>query len=320
MAASVNSRRILPLLLLLFAGSGCAALIYEIVWFQLLQLVIGSSAVSLGLLLSAYMGGLCLGSALLPRLISRDYHPLRLYAVIEFGIGLFGLAVLFGLPMVGKLYVATVTQGLNGIVERGAIAALCLLPPTLLMGGSLPAIARWTETTSEGISWMGLLYSTNIAGAVLGCFLAGFYLLRVHDMAVATYAAVAINVAIAMTSFLVSYVQNRPLDQHHSSSAEEGRVKRPWLIYLVVALSGCSALGAEVLWTRLLSLLLGGTVYTFSIILAVFLLGLWAGSTAGSLLARSVKDAQLTLAVCQTLLVTRSRTPCHTGLLIRGFR
>src|SRR5712692_7626859 len=96
------AQRFLPLLLLLFACSGCSALIYEIVWFQLLQLVIGSSAVSLGLLLAAYMGGLCLGSALLPRLISRDYHPLRVYAVIEFGIGLFGLAVLYGLPIVGR--------------------------------------------------------------------------------------------------------------------------------------------------------------------------------------------------------------------------
>jgi spermidine synthase len=322
-----------PLLLLLFAGSGCAALIYEIVWFQLLQLVIGSSAVSLGLLLAAYMGGLCLGSALLPRLISRDYHPLRVYAVIEFGIGLFGLAVLFGLPIVGRLYVVTATQGLSGIVERGVIAALCLLPPTLLMGGSLPAIARWTETTPEGISWMGLLYSGNIAGAVLGCFLAGFYLLRVHDMAVATYAAVAINVAVAITSFFASpsgggrrgspegagatgeghrsgqnlrpspSIEASPFRARASRPLREGEVRRVWPVYLVIALSGCSALGAEVLWTRLLSLLLGGTVYTFSIILAVFLLGLWAGSSAGSFLARSLKDAGLALATCQALLV-----------------
>src|SRR5437879_3064956 len=77
-----RSRRLLPLLVFLFAGSGCAALIYEIVWFQLLQLVIGSSAVSLGLLLAAYMGGLCLGSALLPRIVSRNFHLLRVYSVL----------------------------------------------------------------------------------------------------------------------------------------------------------------------------------------------------------------------------------------------
>ena len=86
----MGSRHILPWLLLLLAGSGCAALIYEIVWFQLLQLVIGSSAVSLGLLLAAYMGGLCLGSAAFARLVSLRQHPLRVYAFLELGIAAFG--------------------------------------------------------------------------------------------------------------------------------------------------------------------------------------------------------------------------------------
>ena len=85
-------RRFLFLLVLLFAGSGCAALIYEVVWFQLLQLVIGSSAVSLGVLLGTYMGGMCLGSLLLPRVVSPRAHPLRVYAWIELGIGALRLA------------------------------------------------------------------------------------------------------------------------------------------------------------------------------------------------------------------------------------
>src|ERR1043165_7949297 len=84
--------------LALFACSGCAALIYEIVWFQLLQLTIGSSSVSLAMLLGAYMGGMCLGSAALPRVISAKHHPLRVYAWIELGIGSFGVLALIGLP------------------------------------------------------------------------------------------------------------------------------------------------------------------------------------------------------------------------------
>src|SRR3954465_13372716 len=83
--------RWLPALLLLFVGSGCAALIYEVVWFQLLQLSVGSSAVSLGILLGIYMGGMCLGSLLLPRYASPREHPLRVYAFLELGIGLFGI-------------------------------------------------------------------------------------------------------------------------------------------------------------------------------------------------------------------------------------
>src|SRR5271166_37298 len=85
--------RLLPLLLILFAGSGCSALIYEIVWFQLLQLAIGSTAVSLGVLLATYMGGLCLGSLGLPRLRLKQ-HPLRVYAALEAGIAVLGLVVL----------------------------------------------------------------------------------------------------------------------------------------------------------------------------------------------------------------------------------
>src|SRR5262244_764279 len=111
LAVSVRNS-ILWMLLLLMAGSGCAALIYEIVWLQLLQLVIGSSAISLGLLLAAYMGGLCLGSAALPRFISRRHHPVRIYALLELGIGLFGMAALWGIPLIGRLYVAGASEGL----------------------------------------------------------------------------------------------------------------------------------------------------------------------------------------------------------------
>ncbi len=142
--------------LLLFAGSGCAALIYEIVWFQLLQLVIGSSAISLALLLAAYMGGLCLGSAALPRLVSARHHPMRVYALLELGICAFGIVALFGVPLIGRLYLASATSGLLGVILRGVVASACLLPPTLLMGGSLPAMARWVETTPKGVSWLGL--------------------------------------------------------------------------------------------------------------------------------------------------------------------
>src|SRR5437870_10730813 len=97
----MTRRRSLPALFVLFIGSGCAALIYEIVWFQLLQLVIGSSAISLGILLGTFMGGMCLGSLALPRMISARRHPLHVYAALEGGIGIFALVIHFVLPLVG---------------------------------------------------------------------------------------------------------------------------------------------------------------------------------------------------------------------------
>src|ERR1700677_4039301 len=148
----------LPLLLLLFVGSGCAALIYEIVWFQLLQLVIGSSAISIGVLLGTFMGGMCIGSLMLPRLISPRAHPLRVYALLEFGIGVIAAAVLAGIPYVGQAYVANAVSGMAGIFLRGVACAVCLLPPTVLMGATLPAISRWVQTTRQGVSWLGFFF------------------------------------------------------------------------------------------------------------------------------------------------------------------
>src|SRR5207249_2701061 len=202
--AEVTPGRFLPSLLMMFVGSGCSALIYEIVWFQLLELVIGSSTVSLGILLGTFMGGMCLGSLLFPRLISRTYHPLRVYALLELTIGVIGLAILFAMPVVAGAYTAWAGSGFFGLVIRSIVAGVCLIPPTLLMGATLPAISRWVETTPKGVSWLGFFYGGNIAGAVIGSLLAGFYLMRVHDISITTYVAFALNVTVAVLSLTLS--------------------------------------------------------------------------------------------------------------------
>ena len=148
----------------------------------------------------------------------------------------------------------------------------------------------------------GFFYGGNLAGAVLGCLLAGFYLLRVLDMEVATLVAAAINAVVAIVAFVLAAATPSPA----SNPNQEPQPVKPapgsrW-VYLAIALSGMSALGAEVVWTRLLSLLLGGTVYTFSIILAVFLVGLGLGSSVGSFLARKLARPRIALGVCQLLL------------------
>jgi spermidine synthase len=251
--------------LLLSFGSGVAALIYEIVWFQLLELVIGSTAVSLGILLATFMGGMCLGSLILRRL--------RFYT-IELCIAICGILVLFLMPFVGRAW----------------LAAASLLPPTLLMGATLPALARQVKDVSS----LGLLYGANIAGAVLACLLSGFYLLRVYDVTRATYVAVSINVAVAALAFTLAKT-----DPEHRLKSGGGTGFSLSSVYVVIALSGCCALGAEAIWTRTLSLLFGASVYTFAIILAVFLTGLGIGSGIGSLLCRLLARPRLALGWCQ---------------------
>jgi spermidine synthase len=292
------TRSYLPVMLLLFLGSGCAALIYEVVWFQLLQLVIGSSAISLGVLLGTFMGGMCLGSYVLPRYIDQRAHPLRVYAVLEAGIGLCGLLMLFGMPLVNSIYTAIHAEG---VFLRAVVASICLLPPTLLMGATLPAIARYVKTSPNGISWMGFFYGGNIVGAVIGSLLAGFYLLRVFDMAVATYVAVALNIAVAALGYAIAkFAHYEAVDTGGGS----GLVRAPGSlgVYVTIAISGLTALSSEVLWTRLLSLNFGATTYTFSLILAMFLFGLGIGSSLGSAIAGSSRNPRVALGWCQMLL------------------
>lgn len=297
----------LPLLLLFFAG-GCAALIYELVWFHLVELVVGASSISVAVLLASFMGGMALGSALLPRLVSPSRHPLRVIAALELGIAAIGLAMPFAMPFVQAGYVTLVGYGYASVLLRAIVCVVVMLPPTMLMGATLPVISRWAGTTRAGSSTVGLLYMANIAGAATGTVLAGFYLLRVHDTVIASLVAVAFNVVAASIALGIA-------SRHgHDSKAKMAIDPRPdpafveasagqVPVYAVAGLSGLTALGAEVVWTRQLSLLFGASVYNFSLILAVFLVGLGLGSLGGAVLARRSKNPAWALGVCQLLLV-----------------
>ena len=325
-ADPIAANRFLPLLVLLFVGSGAAALIYEIVWLQLLSLIVGSSAVSMAVLLGTFMGGMCIGSLFLSKYVSRAQHPLRVYAMLEGAIALFGLLVLWGMPYVGGLYFKIAVHGMNGIFVRGIICALCLLPPTILMGATLPAIARWVETTADGVAWLGFFYGGNIGGAVFGSLFAGFYLLRIYDMSIATYVAAFIDLIVVGAALALSRVTRysppatSEVDAHDDAHDDAPR-ERPrliprgmWPVYVSIGLSGATALAAEAIWTRLLSLLLGATTYTFSIILAAFLFGLGIGSAIGASVGRASTNPRRALAFCQAMLAVAIAWAAHAML------
>jgi len=300
--------------MLLFAGSGCAALIYEIVWYQLLQLAIGSTAVSLAVLLATFMGGLALGSWLLPRLVPangpRAGNPLAIYGGIELGIAVCGGIELFLIPAMERAYVAGAQYGMAGLLLRGLFCTAALLPPTMLMGASLPAIARWTKASPRGISWWGMLYGINTGGAVAGCILAGFYLLPKFDIVIATLVAVAVNLVISVVSFLASWrlPWEQSTDADHvperGARAQMEFGERPSIfpIYLAVGISGACAMGTQVIWTRNMGLMLGLTVYAFTNILASFLIGLGVGAQLGALFGRG-KLPRVALGWCQIFAV-----------------
>jgi spermidine synthase len=292
---------------LLLVGSGCAALIYEIVWFQVLQLVIGSSAASLAVVLGAFMGGMFAGSLLLPPRVSPDARPLMAFAALEAAIGACGAVLVFVMPLVGGLYTAVDPGGPSSVVLRALVSLALLWVPAMLMGATLPVVARCLDATSGGAARLALFYGANIAGGVIGCVSAGFYLLPSFDLVSASMTAVSLNAAAAVGAVLVARpTQHRQQSRTHVEGASASAVTReargawtPRGVYAAIALSGFTALGAEVVWTRLLSLLFGATTYTFSILLAVFLSGLGAGSAIGARLVLRAADPRRRLGWAQ---------------------
>ncbi|MEI9812967.1 MAG: fused MFS/spermidine synthase [Acidobacteriota bacterium] len=180
------------------------------------------------------------------------------------------------------------------------------------MGASLPAASRWIDSTRAGAAWWGLLYGGNTIGAVFGCLITGFYTLRIYNQATATFVAVAINLIVAAAAWILS--ANVPTHIAAEEPDEAAPVQEPDFspatILWTTALSGAAALGAEVVWTRLLAMLMGSTTYVFSIILAVFLIGIGIGSTAGAWLGRTARP-RVALGWCQMLLSVAIAWTCY---------
>jgi spermidine synthase len=300
-------------LLWMFLASGCAALIYEVVWLHLLRLVIGASALSVAIVLASFMGGMFVGSFGFAKWVPRTRNPLRVYAALELGIGVCGLLMPLVLPAMRSVYADAAGHGPLGIALRALIAAFFLLPPTAMMGATLPAVARRYPNDSAGRSALARLYAANTLGAVAGCLLSGFVLLALFDVWVATAAAVAINLAIAVAAYRGERRSVSATLPPTAAAIALPPSRGARLVYLASGLSGLTALGAQVLWTRLLTLLFGATVYAFSIILAVFLGGLGIGAVmAARMLGRGVAPLR-GLAACQLALAPALL--CSAGVL-----
>ena len=272
-SAAGNPSRVLPWLLLLFAGSGASALVYEIVWYQMLMLTIGANAVSLGVLLATYLGGLSLGSWLLPKFLAgrwKDVHPLRVYAYIEIAVAAFAVLLLGLMPLIDRMYVGITNEnaGFLGIALRAVFCAIALLPPTILMGASLPAIARWAESSRKGASWWGLFYGVNIFGAVIGVMAAGFWLMRYFNIYWGTGVAAGVNILVAGLALVLSLTVPARVDADTEEDAAQEKAFAPdpapaklarWGVLVSIALSGAASMGGQVIWARILGPMLGGT-------------------------------------------------------------
>jgi spermidine synthase len=280
--------RVAPLLFL----SGLCALVYQIAWLREFRLIFGASTAASAAVVAIFIGGLGLGGLLLGRLADRHPHPLWLYARLEALVAL-STAVTPGLLwLVRQAYVGlggTVTLSVwGGTVARLALAGLVLAVPTLLMGGTLPAAARSVASAKDqGRLSLALLYGVNTLGAVAGCFVATFLMLEVFGTRTTLWLACLVNVAVAVLARQVARMQP---PEGALSEPEETPLPAPAPVGFVLtaaAVVGFAFFLMELVWYRMLGPILGGSVYTFGLILAVALLGIGLGGTAYSLLGRA---------------------------------
>lgn len=271
------------LLVPLFFVSGAAGLVYESIWSRELHRIFGTSQFAIATVLAAFMTGLALGGAVAARFAPRVDRPLRAYAILEAVIGLFALAFPRILSAVEPVYLGFFRTFEPGVVAFGSfqffVLGVVLLVPTACMGATLPLLIRLVEGGESGRA-TGRLYAVNTAGAVLGTWLAGFYLLPDLGVWATTELTAAVNLGLGVLAFGLDQAGlARPPAR---PAASPDAVTSPDLRWLWVAgLAGFAALGLEVAWFRLLALILGASTYAFSVMLLAFLVGIAAGGEAG---------------------------------------
>lgn len=281
-----------PVILLIgicFILSGATGLIYEVLWARMLGLVFGATTLAISTVLAAFMGGLALGSALAGRLAGRIKRPLRTYGWIEIGIAAYALLVPLLFTWVDSLYVFIWQQFHPGFfvfsLWRFVLSSALLLVPTTLMGATLPVLAaallRSARRNSNSVT---RLYACNLMGAILGTLAAGFLLLPALGVRSTILVAATINVIVGLFAIFAEKKVDEPEIEDHLSSmdvedstASAGVTDHRFWFFCALA-SGFVTISAQVAWTRVLSMVIGSSTYAFSIVVALFLIGLAGGA------------------------------------------
>ncbi len=296
----------IPVLLCFFL-SGFAGLVFETLWTRQFALVFGTSELAVATVLAAYMGGLAVGAAAARRWVLRTTRPILLYGLLELGIGLGALAVPAAIGAAQALSVALFggqpappdasQTGLAFFTLASSFAIL--LVPTAFMGATLPLLTRFAVQREDQIGTrVAVLYAVNTGGAVLGTLTAAFVLLPRLSLWHTTWVGVALNFVVFLLAAATARAAGPSPAAAPQAARRTPRSREGWVLPLVL-LAGVSSFTTEVLWTRLLSHILGGTVYAFGTMLASFLTGIALGSAAASRIAHTRARALLAFPVSQ---------------------
>jgi len=269
-----SSQRLL--LNLLICLSGFSALIYEVVWSRHLALLFGTNMLAVATVTATFMAGLALGSLFFGNVADRSPTPLRLYALLELGIGVSALIFPLLLELITTIYLAFPEDSSFPVVIRPLLASLALLPAATCMGGTLPVVCRFLREQRFS-RLVGRLYALNTLGAVAGALACGFLLIPRLGMNMTQGIAISLNLIIAASAWTLQRRETaEAVAEPAPAEAQQPHLGR-WAL-TAAALIGLVALAYEMLWTRLFLLFLGNTTYAFATILGVYLLGLALGS------------------------------------------
>ncbi len=276
---------------LFFFLSGFTALIYETAFAHQLHLIFGSTLSAVTIVLAVYLGGMAMGAALLgPR--ADKYNPLRLYGFIEIGIGLTAFLAVLLIPFIRNIYATFATTfgaSSHSIFLQCVLAILFLIPSTLLMGATLPALTKGlTSSLKQRFTRISRLYGINTLGAASGTLLCGFLLLEHLGYLGTVIAAMAVNIAIGAVALRLSKrtASFKPSEAQQSrdespvpvKTALPGGITLRKLVLILALVSGIAALGYEIVWFRILTFSVVTDAYAFAQMLGIYLFGIGAGS------------------------------------------
>ncbi|WIG98612.1 fused MFS/spermidine synthase [Myxococcus sp. SDU36] len=267
--------------------SGGTALVYELVWSKYLGNVLGNSGQAHAVVLATFMGGQALGAFVFGRTADRARNPLALYGLLELGVGLYAFAFPYVLDVLGALWLSVAPSVPEGwrLGPRLVVSATSLLIPTLLMGGTLPALVRHFASSLSGVRYeLARLYAVNSLGAAVGVFIAGTKLVPAIGLSSSAGLAAGLNILLALAALALARRFPPALmpGQTPPPEAGEAEVSYPRVAVraalIGVLLSGFTSMLYQVTWIRLLSIVLGASTYAFTLILTAFIMGIGLGS------------------------------------------
>jgi len=311
---------VIPLLYLLFVLSGAAGLFYESVWSRYLSLFVGHGAYAQVIVLVIFLGGMALGAGLVSRRSARLRDPLYGYAMIELAVGLVGLVFhdLIYLPATNWAYDA-LFPALGGgsaiAFAKWTMAGLLILPQSILLGATFPlmsagVIRRAPDRPGAALSF---LYFANSLGAAAGVLIAGFYLVQLAGLPGTLIAASILNLLVGLTALFIAKL--RPPSEPalapsghatgSDSTSDASLLPLPVLSRLLLLAACVTALASfiyEVVWIRLLSLVLGSATHSFELMLSAFILGLSLGAFWIRRRLETIRRPLATLAAIQVMM------------------